>query len=185
MGRAEIYVARRERGKWNLHAEVKCSILGAWSFWKYLEDKYLPPLTLIPKLKLSRLTAFDENGWKEIWDLAEDDRLTPSERLVLMTTFDKMYLLHKDIPPVVNAMREVHEMMNDNTIFKEVSDILWDIYQNHKDVKAIGFNATSVTSHEETIGRTFNEKEQSNIMDTFMEIDDLIDKEKEAKEETK
>lgn len=178
MGRTEIYVARRKRGKWSLHAEVKRSILGAWSFWKYLEDKYLPPLTLIPRLKLSRLTECDEKEWQEIWDLVEDDRLTPSERLVLMTTFDKMYLLHKDIPPVVNAMREVHEKMNGNTIFNELSDILWDIYQNHKDVKAIGFNAISVTSHEETIGRAFNENEQCNIMEAFMEIDDSIGKEK-------
>lgn len=177
MSNAEIYVARRKRGKWKLHAEVRNSRCGAWMFWRYLEDKYLPPLSTIPRLKLSRLTGFSEQEWQEIWDLCEDSRLTPAERLVLLTTFDKVYLLHKDIPPVVNAMREVHEKMDGNTIYKELSDILWDIYRNSKDVKAIGFNATSVCSHEETLGRLFNENEQENIMEAFTEIDNLIDKE--------
>lgn len=176
MAKTEIYIAKRKKGKWILFSEIPKASSGAWIFWMYLEEKYLGflPNPVFPDNGLSRLSSLDSKEHQELWDLWKDERLSQHERLTLFTTFDKKYILKKDIPMVVEALKKVYSEMGDYSTFNKQADALLDIYENEKYAKAVVINATSVNNHIEMFGPTFNPDKLTNLMDDFLEAERLI-----------
>ena len=172
----EIYAAKGLRRKWQLYAEVSGAMSGVWFFWNYIEDKYLPKIysPIKPDVKLSRLFVDGGTKAKEIWNLWKDKRMTSAERLVLFTTFDKMYLPFEHIPEVAKAYREVHTEMGNGSILSLIADKLEHLYNNHKDIKYLGFNATSGSWYEDIIGRCMDKKELDNMWEDYLEAEKQI-----------
>lgn len=172
----EIYAAKGLRRKWQLCAEVPRAMSGVWIFWIYIEEKYLPKIysPIKPDLQLSRL--FVDGGTKanEIWSLWMDKRMTPAERLVLFTTFDKKYLPFEHVPEVVKAYREVHAEIGGGSILSLIADKLDHLYNSRKDIKYLGFNATSVSCYEDIIGSCMDKKGLDNMWEDYLEAEKQI-----------
>ena len=172
----EIYAAKGLRRKWQLYAGVPRAMSGVWLFWKYIEDKYLPKIysSIRSDVPLSRLFVDGGAKAKEIWNLWMDKRMTSAERLVLFTTFDKKYLPFEHIPEVAKAYREVHTEMGNGSILSLIADKLEHLYNNHKDIKYLGFNATSVSWYEDIIGSCMDRKGLDNMWEDYLEAEKQI-----------
>lgn len=135
MSYTEIYRVTT-KGNTRLEGEVQNSHRGAMSVWNYLEEKYLPPFFLHGQ-KFSRM--FGE--MQEVWNLSKDPRLTESERICLMSTFDNVVVLAEDIPKLLKAFRE----FPGNTSLPEQADIIESIPKD-KRLLGICWNQTSVNA---------------------------------------
>lgn len=120
---------------------------GAMAVWTALEEKYLGllPSSIDANHSYSRLMSVfnTEKDTQAIWDLARDERLTDSERIVLKSTFDYQLFESKDVDKVVSAYKTFDADANCDTTLKEQAEI---IEQNKDRYIAFGFNQTSVNS---------------------------------------
>ena len=81
MSTSDLYILN---GKSTRHlAEFRNGWGSAPMAWDYLAEKYIPEK---PAYSLA------ESHLEKVWKLAEDDRLEPFERCVLMMTFDRSYV---------------------------------------------------------------------------------------------
>lgn len=176
MGRTEIYIVRKRRKRWELYKQIPQATRGAFYFWIWLEEKYLPPFRYHDELRpVSRLSyLLDGSKAQEIWDLWKDSRLSSDERLVLFSTFDYNYLPFERIPDMVEAMRAVHLLMEEGSNFGKQADALECLFKERKDVQAVAFNGTSVTSHTDVIGETFDKDNMSDIWESFLEAKQIV-----------
>lgn len=174
MGRTEIYFATKRRKSWKLFSEVKQAMRGALAFWRYLEDKYLPPYMAFGYLPGSRLTCGDDIVQREVWDLCHDSRLTYQERLVLFSTFDYKYLPVEHIPDLAEAMRWVHEKMDSESNFGSQADALVRLFNERKDAVAVGICGTSVCDYRDIIGEFFDEEMLGNMWEDFLEAESIL-----------
>lgn len=71
----------------------------ALKLWLHLEEKYLP-IYERNGIKSTRLAYFNpgKSPCNEIWDLVEDERLAPEERILMGLTFDYVFVKREDIP---------------------------------------------------------------------------------------
>ena len=174
MGRTEIYFATKRRKSWELFSEVKQARRGAYAFWRYLEDKYLPPYMVFGYLPGSRLIFGNDNAQSEVWDLCHDSRLTYQERLVLFSTFDYKYLPVEHIPDLAEAMRWVHEKMDSESNFGSQADALVRLFNERKDAVAVGICGTSVCDYRDIVGEFFDEEMLGNMWEDFLEAEQLV-----------
>lgn len=134
MSYTEIYRISKVR-KTKMIGEVRNAFRGAMAVWDSLDKKYLPPFIKYG-MPFSRTIGPEIS---EIWNLVDDVRLSESERICLLTTFDNVYVLKKDIPKLVKALREFpHE-----SSLSEQADIIEKIISD-KTCWAICWNQTSV-----------------------------------------
>ena len=153
MSYTEIYAFGKD-GNAYLFKEINNSWRGAMAIWTVLEEKYLPqyrpsyvpPSVLDSELKdycnykPSRCGAiFDKKAMQEIWDLVNGDLMTPEERIVLATTFDKVIIARKDVLDTIDAFNK----FEGDTSLKEQAEILQEMY-DQGDIIAVGWNQTSV-----------------------------------------
>lgn len=129
---------------------------GAPVIWRYFEEKYLEPwfpdyISEEEKAKgidvfeqrhgyrPSRLLRFSDNSLDEICELAYNPDIPEDERIVLITTFDKVLVRKEEIPCVIEAFRNFPE----ETSLPEQADILEMAY-NDSDIVAVGWIQTTV-----------------------------------------
>lgn len=177
MGRTEIYFATKRRKSWKLFEEVKHARSGALAFWRYLENKYLPPYMVFGYLPGSRLLFGNDNAQSEVWDLCHDSRLTYQERLVLFSTFDYKYLPVEHIPDLAEAMRWVHEKMDFESNFGSQADALVRLFNERKDAIAVGICGTSVCGYGDIIGEFFDKEMLGNMWEDFLEVESILKEE--------
>ena len=138
-------------------ADIENAWRGAMAIWNILEDKYLPPYVpeyakkigittaqdceRILKYKPTRCTVvMEENAMKEIWDLANKNDVSDTDRICLFTTFDRCLVKKEDIPKVIQAFRS----FEGETSLKEQADVLEQMYLDDGCI-AVGWNQTSVS----------------------------------------
>lgn len=115
---------------------------GGMAIWQYLEKKYLPPYySKYAHIKTSRCYSMDNEAMKDIWQLANDERVSEVDKICLLTTFDNVLVKKEDIPKVIEAFRS----FDGETSLKEQADILEDM-ANDDDCIAVGWNQTSVNA---------------------------------------
>jgi hypothetical protein len=66
--------------------------------WDFLAEKYLG----------GRVNPFSGDGYRPVWDLASDDRLTAAEKVVLMMTFDRMFVPIDHLDAAADACGEFY-----------------------------------------------------------------------------
>jgi len=144
-------------------AEVPNSWRGAVAIWGIMEKKYLPPY--IPNYVKSTNwyfngISFDEvtcklgyapsricsmfesnNPIKEIWDLVDNERVPQIEKIVLMTTFDKVLVKKENMPKVIEGFIK----FDGESSLKEQAAILQKMYKDENCI-AVGWNQTSVNA---------------------------------------
>lgn len=162
MSYTKIYSFDKE-GNATLAAEIQNSWSGAMAIWGILEGQHLPPY--IPDfvkgcnwyrdgMTIETISAIlgytptrccslfeSKNPMQEIWDLADDKRLSEHERIALFTTFDKILVKKENIPNVIEAFRN----FGGETSLPEQVDELEKLIKDDNCI-AIGWNQTSVNS---------------------------------------
>lgn len=115
---------------------------GGMAIWHYLEKKYLPPYyTKYAHFEISRCHSMDNEAMKDIWQLANDERVSEVDKICLITTFDNVLVKKEDMPKVIEAFRS----FDGETSLKEQADIL-EAMANDDDCIAVGWNQTSVNA---------------------------------------
>jgi hypothetical protein len=105
---------------------------GAILMWMKMGEKYNIPdvLAMIVNEKIS----------KKIWGLASDPKVAESDRITMMTTFDRCVVGAKDFNRLIKALRESAQWLPPYChISKQANDI-----ENLKDIIAVGWTQTSV-----------------------------------------
>lgn len=154
MSYTEIY-GFHKNGDAYLYEEIKNAFRSGMAIWNFLEEKYLPPYLPEYAKKMGYKTAeeynraghkssrcisvFEPNAIQEIWDLADSDKVSETDKICLYTTFDKCLVKKDDIPLVVKAFRE----FDGETSLKEQADVFEEMYADD-DCIAVGWNQTSV-----------------------------------------
>lgn len=161
----------------NGDAYLQDEVTNAWrramSIWSILEERYLPQYrpSFIPKhienkdiekvlgYKPSRTSCiFDNKAMKEIWNLADDERLKSNEKIALATTFDYVIIKKENFEQLIKAFRE----FEGNTSLKEQADIIEKML-NDENCIALGFNQTSVNGDNWTNLGGYNEETEEQI----------------------
>ncbi|WP_145952509.1 hypothetical protein [Psychrobacter sp. DAB_AL43B] len=146
MSTTEIYGFNAD-GYAEFIGETQNAWRGCMEVWTALEDKYLEPLPPFYEGggKRSRLHSIMniEESTQAIWDLADDQRLTDSERITLKSTLDYMVVKSENIESLISAYQAFDTDADCNTTLKEQAEI---IEQNKDQYIAFGFNQTSVNS---------------------------------------
>lgn len=132
-------------------ADIRNSHRGAMAVWLALERKYLPSLPIPayagffemdgkPYDYHSRtMPSNHEDAMKDIWELANDDRLSDAEQIALATTFDRVVVKAENVGRVVTAFRE----FEGETSLKEQADAIEGAMASGT-IRAIAWNQTSV-----------------------------------------
>lgn len=133
MSCTEIYEFQ-ETGVGEHTTDIDNAWRGSMFIWRSLGDKYISD-----SLNLSRL-----EDMKEIWRLYKDSRLSRSEKIVLLSTFDYAFVKREELPEVIEAFKEfIKEFHSDN--LEEQIDVMEQIYKENK-IYCIGWCQTSVNS---------------------------------------
>lgn len=128
------------------HDDAKNSWGGAMHIWSVLHEKYL--LTPFPMSSVSQ----------KFWSLTKSPSLTEEERVCLAITYDGAWIAKKDIPELIRCLEvfweqhhtitgydgKVHEV---HPTIPSICTHLRDILVQHKRVKGVCFNHTSVNSN--------------------------------------
>lgn len=126
-------------------ADIGNAWRGAMAIWRTLEKRYLPPYVPswgTPKEEYSRFATIDEEPRKEVWGLWEDPKLSPTDKIVLGSTFDNVIVLKKDIPELLKAFREFE--CDGNCSLSDQANAIENEFASNKDTLAIAWNQTSV-----------------------------------------
>jgi hypothetical protein len=134
MSYTEIFGFGKE-GNAYFAGETPNSHRGAMMVWRTMEQKYLPPL------RFSRCSSDDEEEFGQVIGLYKDPRVSLTDKIVLMTTFDKVLVKKEDLLRVILAF----EVFEGETSLKEQAVILRRMFDDDKCI-AVGWNQTSVNS---------------------------------------
>lgn len=122
-----------KRGNAKFLGETPNAFRGAIKVWGILESKYLEP---------KEYRRYGVEQMKEIWDLHNDPRLPRTEKICLLSTFDNVIVLTRDLPELVKSFEE----FEGETSLYEQAALIKPLIVKDKDVLAIGWNQTSVNA---------------------------------------
>ncbi len=111
--------------------EVRNAFRGAMSVWEHLEYKYL-------KTKSSSYTDIKN----PLWSLYKRDDLSLSEKIVLLSTYDRAIVYKKDLDMLYDA----YDKFEATTSLKEQSDVIKEYLPLDDDVIGVCWNQTSVNT---------------------------------------
>jgi len=136
-----------KEGKPELSEEIRNAFRGAMAIWTILDETHLPPYyaSWDPDKRISRASAMmDPNAIKEVWALANDEKVPIDERLVLGTTFDKVLVKRENLPRLIEAFKNFEKKYPDQSSISEQTVILETFFED-ENVMAVGWNQTSVS----------------------------------------
>jgi hypothetical protein len=154
MSHTEIFGFNNEGNAYH-QADIKNAWRSGMAIWNHLEKKYLPPY--LPSYTPAYIKSVDEfesrlgyrptrtssmmdgNAMKEIWSLADDDKVSLTDKIVLLTTFDKVLIKKEDLPKVISAFKD----FDGETSLKEQAQVLQTMFEDEGCI-AVGWNQTSV-----------------------------------------
>lgn len=157
MSRTEIYAVAPETGDTELEGEVQNSWRGAMHVWTTMAQRYLG---LGPND--SHRIMLDESLMKSVWKLASDDRPSWWEKVVLLSTFDRVIVLRHDFERLIEAFGE---WQNPDGSMAEQRQYFRLIADHERPFRGICFSQTSVCANpwwvndgsgEDEEGRPFN-----------------------------
>lgn len=162
MSYTEIYGFDKE-GYAYFQAEIHNSWRGAMAIWSILEERYLPPYIpdyikranwYSPEMSFNEIVArtghtpsrlvptFKEaDPTQEIWDLADNEKVSIIDKIVLFTTFDKILIKRDDFSRVIEAFNA----FEGKTSLKEQAVVLQKMLSDENCIAA-GWNQTSVNA---------------------------------------
>ena len=126
--------------------ETQNAFRGAFVVWETLEKKYLEPLPLKNSAGRSFTRAVSGEGLDDLWELPYTDKISRTEKIVLLSTFDRSIVRSSNIDELINAFNSfdsIFDLCATYTSLVEQAEIL----EKHKNnYIAFGFNQTSVNS---------------------------------------
>ena len=152
MSYTEIFGFDKE-GNAYFAGETGNAFRSAMAIWGILEERYLPPYrpSYVPEYvpdseiekfctyKPSRCGSFNDEAMKENWNLADNDKVSTTDKIVLFTTFDRCLVKKENIGQVIKAFEE----FKGETSLKEQAKILKQLLKDDNCI-AVGWNQTSV-----------------------------------------
>lgn len=126
--------------------ETQNAFRGAFVVWETLEKKYLEPLPLKNSAGISFTRAVSGEGLDDLWELPYTDKISKTEKIVLLSTFDRSIVKSSNVDELINAFNSfdsIFDLCATYTSLVEQAEIL----EKHKNnYIAFGFNQTSVNS---------------------------------------
>ena len=110
-------------------AEVKNAFRGAMAVWKHLFEKHL---------KGNGYEVMPYMDMQPIWDLQNNERLSDSDLICLLSTFDNVVVKKENLNLLIQAFEE----FKGNSSLREQAKIIKGLLE--KDCTAVGWNQTSV-----------------------------------------
>ena len=83
--------------------ETQNAFRGAFVVWETLEKKYLEPLPLKNSAGISFTRAVSGEGLDDLWELLYTDKISRTEKIVLLSTFDRSIVRSSNIDELINA----------------------------------------------------------------------------------
>jgi hypothetical protein len=146
---------------------------GAMCVWRVLERKYLPSLPKPDWFKdyyYSRVMGMTPGAMQPIWELADDERLQPYEKVMMCTTFDHVLVRGKNIPMVIESMEKFVEDYPLESNYPEQIEILKLFLR--EECTAVGFNGTSVNSDTWDNAGEYEDAEEDEMSYNYLTQDD-------------
>ncbi len=163
MSCTEIYGFDKD-GNAYLQAEINNAWRSAMAIWRILEEKYLPPYIpdyikhanwYSPEMSFDEVVAkncfkpsrlvmsfIKDNPAQEIWDLAASEKVSVTDKIVLLTTFDKVIVKKENFSRVIEAFNA----FEGETSLKEQAAVLREMLGDENCIAA-GWNQTSVNAN--------------------------------------
>lgn len=133
-------------------ADIHNAFRGAMAIWQIMEKKYLPVG------RFSRCVMCNEKDIQEIWDLAQNEKVSESDRICLATTFDNCVIKKEDFQKVITAFRE----FEGETSLEEQADVLEEMLSD-EDCIAVAWNQTSVNENQWLSSGGYDEEKEEYI----------------------
>lgn len=121
-----------EKGEFTHEIDIRNSWRGAVFIWNALSERYL------------NRPAYVNENLQPVWDLHKDERLSLSERITLLTTFDRAMVQRSRIPDVITAFRDFIALYGSNNNLSEQIQALEKL-ESLPECFAVCWNQTSVT----------------------------------------
>lgn len=142
MSYTQILVATND-GDLNVAAEIHNSWRGAMAIWATLEKRYLPPF--MPEWAKGMNLPYEPSrtmgdGIKEIWELANDKRVSEVDSICLRSTFDNVIVHKENFGRIIEAFNA----FEGETSLKEQAQFIGSLL-NDPNITAIAWRQTSVT----------------------------------------
>jgi len=159
MSRTEIYAVRSEDGDMELEAEISNSWSGAMHVWTTLAQRHLD----LPGDQ-SHMIMLREDLMKKVWALASDPRPEWWEKVVLLSTFDRVIIIRGDFDRLIEAFTRWGDAALGGSMTIQCSTFRL-IKEHARGFRGICFNQTSVCANpwwvhdesgEDDEGRPFN-----------------------------
>jgi hypothetical protein len=135
MSCTEIY-AVIENGDVKHHDEIRNAWRGAPAVWNDMGKRY-------GKMGAGQL-MYQPSVAEAVWGLARDKSVPEDERLVMASTFDRVVIMRKDFPRLIDAMEKFIKKYSDTSI-GEQADIIRKM-QDDSSIIGVCWNQTSVNS---------------------------------------
>lgn len=140
MSRTEIYAVAPETGDVELEAEISNSWRGAMLIWTTLAEKYG-----ITNPGEGHMLMLREPLLQQLWGLSVDDRLAWWERVILLTTFDRVVILRDDFGRLIEACEQWSANVGDAGSIPEQGGCFRLIEHHERPFRGICFNQTTVS----------------------------------------
>ena len=184
MSCTEIYGFDREGNAYH-EADIRNAWRGAFSIWKILESRHLPPYVpdylkdtvwYIPTMSADEIKARlgytptrltpcmgDSHPEEAIWNLQSNESVPMHERIVLGTTFDNVLVRKENLPEVIEAFRKfAGELLENETSIPEQIKVLERMLADDNCI-AVGWNQTSVNADTWTTKGDYDEENDESI----------------------
>lgn len=154
MSRTEVYAVAPEGGNIELMGEIQNSYRGAMHVWTTLAVNY----GLIRRGEEGYLLIRPEL-MKQLWRFGSDERLAWWERVVLLSTFDRVVILRDDFPRLIEAFSQWTRHTGGDSSIPIQCDLFRRIAQDERPFRGICFNQTSVCENPWWVGGSCEDEE--------------------------
>lgn len=130
-----------EKGEIENYAEFKNSHRGAFNVWTEMARRYLG---------MEMLPMFRDGGMRPIWDLARNPEIPENDRIVMMSTFDRVMVKREDLPRLIEAFRDFGSRFEPGSLLEQAKAL--EKLVSDSTCYAVCWNQTSVNSDHWQIG---------------------------------
>jgi hypothetical protein len=182
MASTEIYVIKKD-GALEWFRDVPRASRGAWLLWRNLEEKYLPSLPRPEWMEdgayASRL-SFRGNNLCEIWGIFYDKGTSHEDRILMGSTFDKVYIAYDDLDTVAGIYESTpfrtENLEAQAKAFRDVrsayqKDDIIGVWKNETSVCCIGDFCEYAEDDGEDHANPLMGKDWASLMDIVEEVE--------------
>ena len=184
MSSMELYAVRKT-GNVEAYGDVDNAWQGSVVTWRTLEERYLPAYrpSFVPAhikdedvesylgYKPVRMSAFEAEPMKEVWDLINSPKLSLVEKWAMGSTFDNVIVEREAFDDVIHAFQTFALNVESSNLAKQAELIQW--MKEEDDIIGVAWSTSLITCPwlvEVKVDSTHEEWDEEYAEDGFCEI---------------